>query len=520
MYDDQIMALLVVFGILVLVFMIALYYSERKARLREKLLKEAEAKNAVLQQANNELVKQNDELVKQNKELAKYQDIIDVKEETRKIRENNKKKEQEADAQVESAMLYYLETMRAAETEKNRLLDETHEKLKDAVRIINSLEAYENRLKRYKDEHKYFVSPYTLIDELGGKYSYHEIRQQLTHARAHSRKMAAQGKAATCEYADSYRRDMAINFVVDSFDSKVEVILSKAKKDNYGVMEQKIKDTYSYVNDLGRPFRNAVITPEYLSVKLNELKWVCRVHLLLQEIKNEEAAAKEKIREELRAQKERDKIILKTQKEIMNIEKSREKLRQEIQEAAEKDREKLLSKLRMLEEKLKESTTLRTRAISMAEMVSEGNVYIVSNIGSFGQNIFKIGMTRRLVPEDRINELSNASVPFPFDVHAIIHSKDAPTLEASLHKIFNARRVNMVNLRKEFFEVPLIEIKAELEKQGIEAEWTEAARAEQYRESLARKKALKEGRLTGQSLDDLFNRYVFTEEELENDDDL
>ena len=120
-------------------------------------------------------------------------------------------------------------------------------------------------------------------------------------------------------------------------------------------------------------------------------------------------------------------------------------------------------------------------------------------------------MTRRLIPEERIHELSNASVPFPFDIHAIIHSENAPELEKNLHKVFNMRRVNMVNLRKEFFELTSSEIREELEKQNIEVEWTELAKAEQYRESLRRKEAVKHGDLTNESLDDLWKRYSIKE---------
>ncbi len=444
-----------------------------------------------LSSGNRELLKENKELAKENNKLIKYKDIIDAKEEAKKINEKAKKKEAEADERIRAAMLYYNETIKAAELEKSKLLNKTNEKLEKSVNIINVAESFENKVNKYKDESKYFVSPYSLIDELATTYGYKEAGEQLKFAREHSRKMVEEDLAATCEYAEKARKRMSMNFVIDSFDSKVESILAKAKKDNYGVMEQKIKDAYYYVNELGKPFKNAAITPEYLSTKLNELKWLCRVQLIIQQIKEEEYAEKEKMREELQAQKERDRIILKTQKEIASIQEAREKLKKEIQEAAEKDREKLLEKMKKLEQKLKESTDLNTRAVSMAEMVTEGNIYVISNIGSFGENVFKIGMTRRLVPEERVNELSNASVPFPFDIHAIIHSDDAPKLETSLHKIFNMNRMNMVNLRKEFFEISSTEIKQELEKQNIKVEWTELAKAEQYRESLARKKAMK-----------------------------
>ncbi|MGM9534096.1 MAG: GIY-YIG nuclease family protein [Intestinibacter sp.] len=115
-----------------------------------------------------------------------------------------------------------------------------------------------------------------------------------------------------------------------------------------------------------------------------------------------------------------------------------------------------------------------------------GYVYIISNIGSFGENVYKIGMTRRLDPMDRVRELGDASVPFKFDVHAMIFSEDAPALENALHKKFENKSVNKVNLRKEFFNVSLEEVKKEVIKNhNATIEFTMLAEAQEYRESLA-----------------------------------
>ena len=112
-----------------------------------------------------------------------------------------------------------------------------------------------------------------------------------------------------------------------------------------------------------------------------------------------------------------------------------------------------------LEKQLKEAQKKGERAVSRAQMTKSGVVYVISNIGSFGHGVYKIGMTRRLVPLDRVRELGDASVPFPFDVHAMILSDNAPELEKKLHKFFNERRLNLVNNRKEFFNVSLEDIK-------------------------------------------------------------
>lgn len=144
----------------------------------------------------------------------------------------------------------------------------------------------------------------------------------------------------------------------------------------------------------------------------------------------------------------------------------------------------------------------------MAQQTRVGNVYVVSNIGSFGDDIVKIGLTRRLVPQDRIRELGDASVPFEFDVHAMIQSEDAPTLERELHAQFEEYRVNKVNYRKEFFRVPLQAIRDFVAARQLEATFTMAAEAHEYRESLALAKMSPEER----------ERYHISKDEGEGED--
>ena len=119
-----------------------------------------------------------------------------------------------------------------------------------------------------------------------------------------------------------------------------------------------------------------------------------------------------------------------------------------------------------------------------------GYVYVISNIGAFGENVYKIGMTRRLDPMDRIDELGDASVPFKFDVHAMIFSDDAPKLEAALHNAFADKKLNFVNQRREFFNVSLEEIKQVVRDNFDKSvEFVEIPPAEQYRESLLLREA-------------------------------
>lgn len=137
-----------------------------------------------------------------------------------------------------------------------------------------------------------------------------------------------------------------------------------------------------------------------------------------------------------------------------------------------------------LEQELIEIKEKKERALSMAQQTKRGYVYIISNIGAFGEDVYKIGMTRRLEPTDRVKELGDASVPFQFDIHAMIYSDEARTLEYELHKAFSNKKVNMLNYRKEFFKVTLEEIEEKIKELGFEAQFTKLPEAMEYRETL------------------------------------
>lgn len=146
-----------------------------------------------------------------------------------------------------------------------------------------------------------------------------------------------------------------------------------------------------------------------------------------------------------------------------------------------------------LEAALAEAHGASVRARAMAEMTKSGYVYIISNIGSFGEDIVKIGLTRRLNPDDRVKELGDASVPFGFDTHAIIYSDEAPALESALHKEFADRRVNTSNLRKEFFRVGLGDVEEAVKRLAPTANFFSDREAQEWHDTLSRRKqALKD----------------------------
>ena len=184
-------------------------------------------------------------------------------------------------------------------------------------------------------------------------------------------------------------------------------------------------------------------------------------YLVVQENEKEnQRYIKEQLLEEEKARKEYEKAILQLEKEEKQFNKELDKLTKYLSRSnSDLEKELYIAKIKELEEKLNQIRTDKKDIENKKSNTRAGYVYIISNIGAFGENIYKIGVTRRLEPMDRINELSNASVPFKFDVHAIIFSDDAPNLENKLHQHFNNQRVNKINLRKEFFNVSLDEIK-------------------------------------------------------------
>lgn len=229
---------------------------------------------------------------------------------------------------------------------------------------------------------------------------------------------------------------------------------------------------------------------EYIKLKLKECQLQYQFKLKQAAEDEEQKAIREQMREEQKAIREFEQAIAKAQKEEQMYQDALEQAKKELEIANSEEKDKLALKIELLETKLKEAMEKEGRAKSMAEQTRRGHVYVISNIGSFGEHVYKIGMTRRLEPLDRVKELGDASVPFLFDVHAMIFSEDAPKLEKQLHKVFINKRVNMVNDRKEFFNVTLDEIKKEVEKTDNTIEFTMIAQADEYRESLAIKESI------------------------------
>jgi hypothetical protein len=376
----------------------------------------------------------------------------------------------------------------AAEERAAEIAGDAYRALKEADQLKRVTIAMENVIEGYGD--RYLVPTYSLLDQLGDAYGFDEAGRELIAARELSRNLVTAARAAECDYVEASRRETALRFVLDAFNGKVDTILARAKSDNAGTLEQQIQDAFALVNHNGAAFRNARITPDYLASRLMELKWAASVQLLKEREREEQRRIREQIREEEKAQREIERALKDAAKEEDFLQKALEKARTQVAKANEEQRAGLEAKLLELQAKLSEAEAKNQRALSMAQQTKAGHVYVISNVGSFGEDVLKVGMTRRLEPVDRVRELGDASVPFSFDIHAMIWTNDAPALERELHKRFVRNQINKVNPRKEFFRIPLKEVRSCVETMGLEAIWTISADAAQYRETIAIEKAL------------------------------
>ena len=235
------------------------------------------------------------------------------------------------------------------------------------------------------------------------------------------------------------------------------------------------------IDESSKRYKFSYLYKPYLLLKLTELSIIIE----RQKYVEEEEEKRRKLREEQKALKELKKEKDRAEKDEQKARESIEKSRVAMQNAKTKlQLEKYRKQIEELEIALQRAIERKERAISMAQQTRCGYVYVISNIGSFAKDIYKIGMTRRIDPMERVRELSNASVPFPFDVHTMIYTDDAPGLESHLHKVFDLQRVNVVNWRKEYFQVPLTEIRRVVEESGIHCEWVEVPEALQYHNSV------------------------------------
>jgi hypothetical protein len=277
--------------------------------------------------------------------------------------------------------------------------------------------------------------------------------------------------------------DGQVKLMLTSFNIECDMLIGKVSPSSFSRTLERI-DKLAGSLEKSATTLHCGFNIEYVKLKYEECKLQYQFTLKKQEEQDEQRLIREQIREEQKAIKEFERAILQAEKEEKMYRDLLHKAREELGSASDENRLITEQRIAELEQQLAEAEAKEERAKSMAEQTRKGHVYVISNVGSFGENIYKIGLTRRLEPMDRVKELGDASVPFSFDVHAMIYVEDAPALESALHREFTRLRVNAVNLRKEFFRTDLQSIKIAVESiVGIDAEFKMTALAEDYYET-------------------------------------
>lgn len=330
------------------------------------------------------------------------------------------------------------------------------------------------------------------------KYGFEEVAQyvaRLATIRAEQKRLITDDLAAPCDTTWTVGGSKAegkkmvrqqAKLMLRAFNGECDAAVAKVKYDNVTTLEERLRKAFEQINKLGEVQR-VFVSARYFDLKMAELHLVHEHREKVQEEKEEQKRIREQMKEEQRAQAEIDRAKAEAEKEEAQSAAALAKAQAELAviEAAGKHNDKLEALVSRLENELKEALDRKAKAIARAQLTKSGHVYVLSNIGSFGEGVYKIGMTRRLEPLERVDELGDASVPFPFDVHAIIYAEDAPGLENRLHRAFVERRVNLVNARKEYFRVTLDEIRVEVEKAHGLVTFLLDPPAEEYRKTLA-----------------------------------
>lgn len=362
------------------------------------------------------------------------------------------------DEQLESKLSKLRESI---QKEKNNL-----ESIKTQINLANSeLEVATNNI-----ELGFYKPSYVFADSLTYKYSLEQIIEQ-EKSLVRNKLATVVAQSVSFNGSDSKGKAMqnkASSALIRAFNGEATGIINKVNANNYNQKSQQLVKSATVLSTLFVKSSFVALSDEYVELKSKELKLSVEFALKKQE-------EKDKLREEKQREREEKQLRAEVEREKRNLDKDRKQFENALNALLSKDQtdeiksqiEELKSKISLLD---KQEQDLDYRL----DNAKAGYVYIISNIGSFGKDVYKIGVTRRLEPTDRIDELGSASVPFKFDIHALIFSDDAFKLESDLHNHFANHRINHVNRRKEYFTVSLDSIKTYLQSnQDITIEWHE-----------------------------------------------
>jgi hypothetical protein len=351
---------------------------------------------------------------------------------------------------------------------RNRVRD-----LREAEAAIrNTIDGYGTR---------YLVPSYSLMDDAAAELVGTDPATKFRNARQRSKDMVESGEAVDVPNAADERVRTGGRFLLDAFNGKADSIVNAARREDFGTLRQRMLDAFGLVNMHGETMQSGRVSRQYMDSRLEEVRWACVLQEARSQSKEQQRQMRERMREDALANKERERM----EREAEEAARRKQELEAQLQAQrdafeAEKStltaeaQDRYLSKVAEMQAALEEARQAAIRKQSLAQQTRAGHVYIIANVGAFGEDVFKIGMTRRGDDHwrDRIDELSDASVPFDFNIYAVIKSDDAPAMERRLHWHFAMWQVNKKNHRKEFFRIPLDKLRGDLARLGIDAEWS------------------------------------------------
>lgn len=299
-----------------------------------------------------------------------------------------------------------------------------------------------------------------------------ELSDLLTEIRQEQKKLISNGSAYYVSRDFSFNGSKSkgltmlkneAKLMLRAFNTECEAAINKVTYTTYDSTKKRIKKSFEDINKI--TFNNlSRINEPYLDLKIKELELAFRYEEQKEREKEILRDQREKEKEEKKLQQEINRKKKAIEKEILHLENLKTELEMKLINASDEQKFSLEAELDKVRDNIENYHNEQEELDDRLENVGAGYVYVISNIGAFGQDVYKIGVTRRLDPEERIRELSNASVPFKFDIHALVFSYQAYELETNLHNKFAKQRLNMVNNRKEYFKVPLSEIKTALDE--------------------------------------------------------
>lgn len=485
---------------------IGIYYLNKKANsqdIDEKLKEKQEELDNIDEKLNDLEMKKEKEIDEKLKEKRNQLDKLDEeyqkKEEVKEkeINEKLKNKKEELD----NIDKKYSKIAKDKEKEIDIKLNDKRNELNNLVIKINNNTGNLNEIKKEialvedtlnMQEYGLYEPKYNFINSTAYKERLDAVRKQ--QKQMIKDKTAAMGNMDWTINGDKRQGKAFINAnikqILRSFNNETEVIINKVKHSNIESSKKRIQRSFNQLNKLYEK-EHVYLTKSYLNLKIDEMNIAYEYEVKKQEEKELLREEREREREEKRLQKKLDKEKNKFNRENDKLQKEINKVRDELTKAADKEKSKLEKEIKELKEALNRNNNEIEKIDEWRETPGAGYVYIISNIGSFGEGVFKIGVTRRDNPEERIRELSSASVPFRYDTHVFIFSKDAFALEKELHDRFNDERVNKVNRRKEFFNISIDDVKQIVEENKADVHsFVEHPDAEEYYDTLKIEKQL------------------------------